>query len=531
MEPQNSLFPPSTEKDCESSEDERDLLRARNHSLIDDEISNDESQNSSPSKESFGSETRDTGSRKRSASDAQLTGFFRKGTRFKALFDDAVAKMVSNSGRSDTVESTTTNSIQHSHLSKDLQDEAGAVQDKTAKIILLQKELDKVTVESSAVEAANKELRQSLKDVEQRLERTTNALRVAGQNASNARVDADAAEATAASLASQLEAFRVVVDETKRASLVLYQEHEEISSAAQSMETKYVQAQADLCRSQNLRQQVEKQKEELDAKVQMMKTERRELEVQVSNHTAEAQKWKRSWEETKALELAQKARTRQVESELQQAEAVLVDASSRAAEAEASADILKETIAELTAANSELHDRFKQQRELHREEQEKLQASLRNAQQESQTLGLQCTTFKGEVDRLTNENSSLEKRVEQMQSRINKLERRLNDSSNSWVAPGIGGPSTSDQVVAPSQAKSDKENSSGTPRPSCSICLKPPVGIMKRCQCGTKGCNYRAHATCINRIQAGPSVAHPGTPASLLPVVLCKSQSSWVRHK
>jgi hypothetical protein len=43
-------------------------------------------------------------------------------------------------------------------------------------------------------------------------------LRIASTNAANARTDADTAEAYAASLASQLESLRHIVQETKRAT-------------------------------------------------------------------------------------------------------------------------------------------------------------------------------------------------------------------------------------------------------------------------------------------------------------------------
>ena len=534
MESPNRLLLPSAEKDCESSGDERDFLRARNHSLVDDdESSNDGSPNSSPLIESFEPETRVGTSRKRTASDAQLSGFCRKGTRFKALFDDAVARIVSNSGGNTIARETSTKqaSLFETHqFSKDLQGAADVARDKTAQVILLRKQLDKAAVDSSVIEAANKELRQSLKDAEQRLERTTNALRVAGQNASNARVDADAAEATAASLASQLEAIQVVVDETKRASHVLFQEHEEISSAAQTMEAKYVEAQAESARLQNHHQQVEKQKEELASNVEVLNIEKRKLEMEVSDQTAEALKWKQSWEEVKALEEAQKKRTGRVEAELLQAKSVLVDASSAAAEAEASAATLRETIAELTTANAELHGRLRFEQASHREQQDSLEQDLQKAQQESHTLRLQSTASGAEIQKLKAENASCEQKMEQMQNKISLLERRLKDSPNLWASTGLGNTNTPDLAVTPSKTSLDKENGiASSDSMMCSICFKVSSGILKRCQCG-QGCNHRAHATCINKIQAGPSVSHPGTPAISLPVILCKRQSSWVRQ-
>ena len=54
------------------------------------------------------------------------------------------------------------------------------------------------------------------------LEKTLAALQMAGRNASHAHADADTAEACAAGLATQLQAMKTLVDETKQASQILY---------------------------------------------------------------------------------------------------------------------------------------------------------------------------------------------------------------------------------------------------------------------------------------------------------------------
>ncbi len=59
---------------------------------------------------------------------------------------------------------------------------------------------------------------------------------------------------------------------------------------------------------------------------------------------------------------------------------------------------------------------------------------------------------------------------------------------------------------------------------SCSICFKAAYGIMKSCQCGNPSCDLRAHATCIASKKSLSSVSHPGTPAPILPVVLCRRE-------
>jgi hypothetical protein len=74
-----------------------------------------------------------------------------------------------------------------------------------------------------------------------------------------------------------------------------------------------------------------------------------------------------------------------------------------------------------------------------------------------------------------------------------------------------------------------QENSNSNvvmPAKSCSICFKAAFGLMKSCQCGQSGCDKRAHITCASRINPGPSVSHPGTPAPRLPLVLCTAVSA-----
>jgi chromosome segregation ATPase len=532
-----------------SSDDEREQLRARTYSLVDEELSSTggvSSSNPSPSNEFFDSPglhpSLSGTKRKLSEEDKILLGwnsFVRKGTRFKTLFDEALTRITTEGIQDDTTatrnDDSTSASLPRLQLqpTNDLRSVAAAAREKATQCILLQKQLDQATVEAAALAATNKELQLAIAGTEQRLERTTHALRAAGKNAANAREDADAAEATAASLAMQLQAFQEVIDETKRASQVLYKEHEEISEAAHLVETKCVQIQAELVRSQNQRQNLNKQNEELAARARRAEDEKRKLEAQVSNQTGVVRKWKQAWEEASTLDQAYKKRIARVEAELQQAQAMLVEATLTVAEAQAATTVLKDTIEELTTANCALHERVEHSQAQHRTEQEKLHQSLHEAQQDAQSLRLQASSDQDQIQKLTMEKAASDMRAEQLQSRIAGLERRLKDSSSTpsgWlnVTATNAMNVTPETIVPPSFL--DKENDSScteAPGSRCSICMKASVGIMKLCQCGNKDCKFRAHASCVNRSQAGPSVSHPGTPAQLLPVVLCKTVPSW----
>jgi chromosome segregation ATPase len=507
--------PPTYQDEClSSSEDEHEpsmLSLARNNSLMDfDDHSSPSTSLESP-----------RSSRKRRATELpHRTGgwedFCRKGTRFKSFLDDALTKVVTDglNDASPVVTLTPSKPPRFSHAGNDHHSAAIARQ-KTADCLLLQKQLEQAKQEAVQAHAANTELRQAAAGAAQRMERTTHALRIAGQNAANARTDADAAEVTAATLATQLQAFQEVVEETKRASQVLYQEHEQVAAAAQSVETKWVQTEAELARSQSQRQALQKQADELTTNTQRLEQNLQLLKIQFANQASETKQWKQSANEVKALDHAQKQRMDRVECELQHAQSMLVEATSTAAEAEATASVLKDTIEQLKSANSTLHEKIQDQQTQARTEQENLSQTLQKAQQEGQTLRMEAGVAEDQIQKLSLDKAANEKRVGQLQSRATNLERRLKDSSNSsW---NIATPDASDAAKSPSftipSLGGGKENAP-MPATKCSICFKDAVGIMKKCQCGTKECECRARAICVNKIKAWCCVPihWPGPP-------------------
>ena len=73
----------------------------------------------------------------------------------------------------------------------------------------------------------------------------------------------------------------------------------------------------------------------------------------------------------------------------------------------------------------------------------------------------------------------------------------------------------------------DSQGSAVPPSTICSICFKEEFGAMKACECGRPICNKQAHLLCVQKINPGPSVAHPGTPAPRLPTVLCSGGTQY----
>jgi DNA repair exonuclease SbcCD ATPase subunit len=322
-----------------------------------------------------------------------------------------------------------------------------------------------------------------------------------------------------------------VVDETKRASQVLLHEQEETALKVQHVEQKYVQTQAELARANAQRKTLQVENLKLSQSTQRLEDRIHELKIQLDYQRIDTKQWKQSCTELQALEDAHTQRMQRLEHELQQAQTLLVDVTSTAAETEATKTDLKNTLDKIQQANQHLHKQLEEQQVSAVKEQTSHQEALQVAQQESQTLKLQATSHQDQIQQMNMEKKAQEKRMSQMQLNVSNLERRLQESTNLIATP----PTTTnhDKTMTPSftipplGSSGGKENN---PLPSCkcSICFKDAVGLMKKCQCGKPGgCSSRAHATCVNKITAGPSVSHPGTPAPRLPVVLCSSARSF----
>jgi hypothetical protein len=271
--------------------------------------------------------------------------------------------------------------------------------------------------------------------------------------------------------------------------------------------------------------------------------------------------------ERDAMERARKERADKVEHEWRQAQIMLVEATGGQAQAEQTQALLKETILELQCANKSLHENSWQQQESSRKEKDRLHDALTKAEKEAQQLRIQEEASGEDMQRLRLDKMAAEKQVSQLKSRVAGLERRLKDAAASpggLVSPDASSNNTNDAISTicvglgtPNDTTSNASGSSSinglgyslpplsgssrlslggggqensnnvvAPTKSCSICCKAAFGLMKSCQCGQSGCDKRAHITCASRINPGPSVSHPGTPAPRLPLVLCTAVSA-----
>lgn len=365
-------------------------------------------------------------------------------------------------------------------------------------------------------------------------------------NAANARADADASEANAAALSNQLQALKSVVDETKRATQVLYSEHEQVTAASRSVETKLLQSESENGRMQKERKRLVEERDELSEKTCSLENDRNTLETKLNDAMEQLSKVNSMMKEREAVEQARIDRSHQIEKELRETRAILVEATATSAETETTTAILNDTIEELRRENKSLHERMEGMQDGARKEQERLCEALNKEECNAQKLRIQAAAAKEEMERLRLDNTASETQITQLKSRINTLERRLKDativppspltdkSSNypdkrvakksgvSFSVPPLG-------FTSPKTPATDKENGgaakgcSSKSSGKCCLCYKDAFGLMKSCQCGKKSCDKRAHAICLagSTANAPPSVSHPGTPAPRLPVVLC----------
>lgn len=393
-------------------------------------------------------------------------------------------------------------------------------------------QLKDAQAQASALKAANDSMREDVASNQQRLDRTVEALRLAGSNATNARADAEAAEATAANLAQTLQSLQTVVSETKRTAQVLHAEHQEVADSAASMEARLVQKEADLVRSLKEVKSLRNSNDDLEASRQAWEEKRIALEHSVEAQKLELARFHRDTKEREALELARKERADKVEVELHAAQAMLVEATTGQAHAEETKIALEGTLAALQKANKDLHQHLSKVQETATKECERLSQALSKAEKEVQQLRIEAEAKQEELRRHELDKEGAEKQISQLKGRLSSMEKRIQDASHVGVSPpgvietNVGEAPSSFAFTLPSFAEdplaiAQSGPSNNAPSGTCSICFKASFGIMKACQCGKPLCNKRAHVSCANRIQPGPSVSHPGTPAPRLPIVLC----------
>jgi myosin heavy subunit len=390
------------------------------------------------------------------------------------------------------------------------------------------------------------------------LDRTVEALRIAGNNATKARADADSAEATAAALALTLQNVQTVLSETKAASQILHKEQLQVNATVAAVESKLLQKEAEIFKAQKDLNALRQANAVLENSNSKLVYEREELELKFRTCEHTLDELKREKVELAAIEKARKDRAEKVEQEWQKAQALLVEATSGQAAAKEIQALLEETICSLKKTNEELHLTLKEQQRLAREYKQRMSEALGKAEKEVQRLRISAEATSEEMARLKGEKLAADSQIQQLKSRLASTERSLKafsaaDASTETPASTNASPefattptttttpnqlcfqlpplSTAKKTSLATPAISEKENLGVEKGELCCMCYKQSIGIMKTCQCGSTTCRRKAHANCIKLscMTPGPSVSHPGTPAPKLPIVLCDSVLTKIR--
>lgn len=371
------------------------------------------------------------------------------------------------------------------------------------------------------------------------------------------REDADAAETTAATLAAKLEALETVVLETKRASQLLLEEQDQVTNGAQIMETKFIEAQANVVRSNATKDKLEREISSLISKRQEIENHLQGLSQELQRERTEKQQWKRRCQELETTKKSQDERLNRLEKDLETSQSLLVDATTAMNETKRAKNDVEADMERLQKANQELHKQSQELRQLRRQEKDSHQQALAQMEQDHHATQVQVNNQREKIQNLKLEKQTADKTIAQLQSKAANMERRLHELTNlssittsTNVGVSVGGATTADDdeggLVVTTPSHSDHHSKNRTTNSfvipplegnnesdtvvvtKCSLCFKDSSGLMKKCDCGNPDCKLRAHQMCVHRIHstaaAGKtSVSHPGTPAPRLPVILCSS--------
>lgn len=409
---------------------------------------------------------------------------------------------------------------------------------------------------ANALSHANTTLREASATQTSRMERTTEALRIAGVNAANARADADAAIARASSLATQLSSMKTVLADMKRTCDTIRDEHEAVSTASKQLELRYLQLEADLSNAHREKDRAIQDRAELSEVYEQLLLMKRTSDQALDEKNDEVRRLRKALNERDDVEQVRIDRTHRIETELREARVQLAEAIFTSGESETTAALLHDTIKNLTDENRSLHEQIATILEKAAKERARVQDELRQSEQDVQKLRLKVVTHEEETERMLLDKTDNEKEISNLKRQIAELEKRLagtekamppaaieketyGQSSTGRLSLGLSLPPLRPLSTKTIPGNTVKENTLESEQPngartsldpkvsSCSICHKQLFGMMKMCQCGRSTCDKRAHAMCVVNINPLPSVSHPGTPAPTLPIILCHGAKNY----
>eukprot|EP00579_Thalassiosira_antarctica_P010559 CAMPEP_0201918734 /NCGR_PEP_ID=MMETSP0903-20130614/7805_1 /ASSEMBLY_ACC=CAM_ASM_000552 /TAXON_ID=420261 /ORGANISM="Thalassiosira antarctica, Strain CCMP982" /LENGTH=716 /DNA_ID=CAMNT_0048455101 /DNA_START=103 /DNA_END=2253 /DNA_ORIENTATION=+ len=302
-------------------------------------------------------------------------------------------------------------------------------QEKSKECISLKRKLQESHSHVEVLQNENSTSQQSNTQLKAKIDRTLEALQIAGANAANARAEADASNARAESLSGQLNDLQSVIEETKRGMEVVRREHDEVSRAARSVEGRLIQVESELTRAARAKKDAVEERDFLKARAEKSEKLVMSLQEKVNDYHDEVRGLKKDLLEMEELEKVRSDRTQRIESEFQEARAGLLEATSAAAEAESTVTSLRSVIEELRRENESLHEQMNASRDSLCKDRAKQNEALTLAEREAQKWKMKYEEADEEARKLNMDKTSAEKQVDQFKSRVANMERRLNDSS------------------------------------------------------------------------------------------------------
>ena len=257
---------------------------------------------------------------------------------------------------------------------------------------------------------------QSNMQIKAKLDRTLEALQIAGSNAANARAEADASNARAESLSGQLNDLQSAIEETKRGMEVVRSEHDEVSRAARSVEGRLIRVEGELTRATRAKNDAVEARDILKSRAEKAEKLARELQNTVDDSHDEIRLLKKDLLELEELEKVRSDRTQRIESEFQEARAGLIEATSAAAEAESTVTSLRSVVEELRRENETLHEQLDANRDRNSKDRSKHNEALTQAEREAQKWKLKCEEADEESRKLINDKASGESSGEEVNS-------------------------------------------------------------------------------------------------------------------
>ena len=425
---------------------------------------------------------------------------------------------------------------------------AELAREKSAECMQLHTNLKECTASNELLEQTNATLRLSVQQHQQKQFNTTEALRIAANNAANARADADAAQHRAAGYLDQFSTLKRSVEDCKKACNTVQEEHEGISIITRGLEGQLMQVQAELRKSTSMEHKKCTELVTLQHQLTSTIDMKEHLQTELDMKRTELTRWKRMDAQRVAMEQQRTERLHLLELDLSKTKHLVIQASNSTAEQEATAASLNETLAELKAENLRLHAQLQQASTNGRTSNIAYSDQLGQAEMEGQKLRMQSDAYMEEIGRFKLDAKSTEKQVQQLKNRIASLERRLSEASSSKsmdkqsslslsllsssstscagnTASAPKTPTNKGVSVPPLRSSSAKHraplsrsldasksglfvgkntNTNNNNNGNCVLCGQTPFGLMKSCQCGDKErCKLRAHASCITRSSCG----------------------------